>query len=122
MNRYLRTLSISAFVLTTIGAVGCTSTVDTGNPDDTTNPTNPTDEPGGTGKTEEALACSLADRTCYHEWVGHSWGTKWACNQAGFWKTGNAYGFLCIPSQPSGRYYLYIWSPTCPRGRTWQQC
>jgi hypothetical protein len=123
---HFRTLSIAlALVLTTLAAVGCTSgTDDSSNPDDTNNPTNAVDEPGGAASTEDALhlRCSLGDRTCYHEYAGHSFRTLRQCALLGTIETGSSFGFICQPEQPSGRYYLWIWSPTCPRGRTWQQC
>jgi hypothetical protein len=108
-----------ALVLTAVAAVGCTSSVD---PEDTEGAANANDESGGTGQTEEALGCSLMDRSCYHEYVGHYFTTQHKCNLLGTIETGGSYGFMCIPVQPSGHYYLWIWSPTCRRGKTWQQC
>jgi hypothetical protein len=125
MNRsHFRTLSISfAVVLATVGAVGCTSSTDTSNPDETNNPS-AGDETGGAAKAEEAINtyCPLSDHTCYHEYAGYSFKTLSYCATIGQAITGSTYGFLCVAEPPSGHYYLWIWSPTCKRGLTWQQC
>lgn len=78
-------------------------------------------------RASQALAhgCIPFQASCYHEVAGHRYGSLKACKRAGVSYMPNitAIGwYKCVPEQPSGWLWLYIWSFRCPKGMTFQWC